>query len=262
MEKRKISTQVKVIPVKNLLIVFFLGGIIFSTPSCRLSKNTGTMPQNKSESFALLNRILELNQSGIGNSAQIILVTNDSIHSKDVIIQTFEMINNHWIKKFDDIKGTIGRNGFSSINQKREGDNTSPTGIFNLGPVFGYSDHVVTKMDYRQATEKDYWIDDVQSPDYNRWITMNTPPAVSHEEMRRKDDLYKLGIVVQYNTKPILKGNGSAIFVHIQSKPGSPTSGCVAMPENNLDNIIRWLEPEKKPLIIMGTVPELERIKM
>ncbi len=248
--------------VKNFLIVFFLGGIIFSTPSCRLSKNTATMRQNKIESSALLNRILELNQSGIGKSEQIVLVTNDSIHSKDVIIQTFEKLINHWTKKFDDIQGTVGRNGFSSLNKKREGDKTSPTGIFNLGPVFGYSEHVATKMDYRQATEKDYWIDDIQSPDYNRWITMESPPAVSHENMKRKDDLYKLGIVVQYNTNPIVRGNGSAIFVHIQSEPGSPTSGCVAMPENNIDDIIRWLEAKKKPLIIMGTVSELERIKM
>ena len=260
MEKRKICTAGKVALVKNILIVFFLGALISCTSSNKAVKNTTNMPPLTTAHSNLLNRILELNKSRIGSSEQIILVTNDSIHSKDVIIQTFEKRNNHWVNKFADIQGTIGKNGFSAFQQKREGDNTSPTGIFDLGPVFGYSENVATKMDYRRATDRDYWIDDIQSDDYNKWVTMETVPTVSHEKMKRDDDLYKLGIVVQYNTNQVVKGNGSAIFVHIQRAAGSPTAGCVAMPENNLESIIKWLQPEEKPLIVMGTVSELGRI--
>jgi L,D-peptidoglycan transpeptidase YkuD (ErfK/YbiS/YcfS/YnhG family) len=220
------------------------------------------MPGKATESSKLIDCILELNGSRTGNSEQIILVTNAIINSSDVSIQTFEKKDNHWIKKFSEIKGYAGRNGFSPYQQKREGDNTSPTGIYDLGPVFGYADKIATKMDYRQATDRDFWIDDPQSEDYNKWVTMETPPAVSHEKMKREDDLYKLGIVVQYNTKQVVRGNGSAIFVHIQEAPGSPTAGCAAMPELSLDSIIQWLQPEKQPLIVMGTVTDLERITM
>lgn len=210
----------------------------------------------------LLSRILELNESRISTSEQLMLVTNNSIHSKDVIIETFEKMNGHWMIKFAEIQGTIGGNGFSPFHLKREGDNTSPTGIFELGPVFGYAEHVSTSMEYRQATDHDFWIDDPKSDDYNKWVTSETPPAVSHERMKLKSDLYKLGVVVQYNTKQVVKGNGSAIFVHIQRKPGSPTAGCVAMSESNLESIIQWLRPDRKPLIIMGTCAELRQIKM
>jgi L,D-peptidoglycan transpeptidase YkuD (ErfK/YbiS/YcfS/YnhG family) len=262
MEKRTVCNTGKVTLVKNIFIVFALGAIISCTSINKTSKNTANMPLKKKEPFILLARILELNKSRIGNSEQIILVTNDSIHSKDVVIQTFEKKNNLWVNKFADIQGTIGKNGFSAFQQKREGDNTSPTGIFDLGPVFGYSENVATKMDYRQATDQDFWIDDPQSDDYNKWVTMKSPPTVSHENMKRNDDLYKLGIVVQYNTKQVVKGNGSAIFVHIQRAPGSPTAGCVAMPENNLESIIKWLQPGEKPIIVMGTVSELGSIAM
>jgi L,D-peptidoglycan transpeptidase YkuD (ErfK/YbiS/YcfS/YnhG family) len=262
MEKRKIHSSGKVTWIKNILILFFLGGLISCNSTCKSKKNTANMPRRTTESLKLLNRILELNGSRIRNSEQIILVTNTTINSTDVSIQTFEKKDNHWIKKFRDINGSAGRNGFSPFQKKREGDNTSPTGIFDLGPVFGYADKNATKMDYRQATDHDFWIDDPQSPDYNKWITMETTPAVSHEKMKREDDLYKLGIVVQYNTKQVVRGNGSAIFVHIQETPGSPTAGCVAMPELSLDSIIQWLQPEKQPLIVMGTVTDLERITM
>jgi len=41
--------------------------------------------------------------------------------------------------------------------------------------------------------------------------------------MRRDDNLYKYGIVIEYNTDPIIKGNGSAIFLHIWKGRGIPT---------------------------------------
>lgn len=260
MEKGKICTIGKVTWIKSILIVFFLGGLISWGSSCKTRKNTANMTRQTTESSKILNRVLELNEGRIGNSEQIILVTNTTIQSVDVLIQTFEKSDNRWIKKFADIKGSVGHNGFSPFQKKREGDNTSPTGIFDLGPVFGYAGKIETQMDYRQATDKDFWIDDTQSDDYNKWVTMETPPTVSHEKMKRNDDLYKLGIVVQYNTKQVVKGNGSAIFVHIEGGRGFPTAGCVAMPETSLERIIQWLHREKHPLIVMGTEEELDRI--
>ena len=260
MEKRDIYAAGKVTWVKSIIILFLLGGVISCGSSSKTVKNKANMPQHNTEPSNLLTRILELNETRIGTSEQIILVTNTTINSIDVSIQTFEKKDNHWIKKFSEIKGSVGHNGFSPFQKKREGDNTSPTGIFNLGPVFGYADKIATGMEYRQATDNDFWIDDSKSDDYNKWVTIETPPTVSHERMKRNDDLYKLGIVVQYNTNPVIKGDGSAIFVHIQSGPGSPTAGCIAMPEISLNSIVQWLQPSKKPLIVMGTISELESI--
>jgi L,D-peptidoglycan transpeptidase YkuD (ErfK/YbiS/YcfS/YnhG family) len=55
---------------------------------------------------------------------------------------------------------------------------------------------------------------------------------------------------------PIVKGKGSAIFLHVWKDRGS-TVGCVAMPEEIVLKILAWLDPAKKPLIVMGTEGEL-----
>jgi L,D-peptidoglycan transpeptidase YkuD (ErfK/YbiS/YcfS/YnhG family) len=127
----------------------------------------------------------------------------------------------------------------------------TPRGVFTLGPVFGYAASADTKMPYRQATETDAWVDDPASARYNQWVR-GIPTRESHEKMRRTDDLYRLGVVVGYNTDPVVSGRGSAIFLHIWKGPGQSTSGCVAMEEKNLERIVAWMRPDQKPGIILG----------
>ncbi|MDP1621343.1 MAG: L,D-transpeptidase family protein [Bacteroidales bacterium] len=202
-------------------------------------------------------KILSLNQARIGNSGQIVLVTNKAIESDQALIRTFEKKNGQWVEKFTTTAGTIGWAGFAPYTKKREGDGKTPTGVFYLGPVYGYPGvKVSTKMEYWVASANDYWIDAVTSKQYNRWVTSNIAPSVSHEEMKRADDKYKYGIAVQYNMDQV-KGKGSVITVHVLVG-NKNTSGCIAVPVMKLIEIIGWLDPVKKPLIIMGTVDELD----
>ena len=118
---------------------------------------------------------------------------------------------------------------------------------------------VETKMEHWKASEQDYWIDDVNSALYNRWVTGNRDPNldnISREEMKRPDDLYKYGVAVQYNMDQV-KGMGSVIVFHVKGNSKKPTLGCVKIDEPQLIDIIGWLDPEKKPIIIMGTTEEL-----
>jgi L,D-peptidoglycan transpeptidase YkuD (ErfK/YbiS/YcfS/YnhG family) len=207
---------------------------------------------------ALFEKILALNTARIGNSSQIVLVTNDYLETKEVKIQTFEKINGQWVEKFTSTMGTIGRSGFARYKMKKEGDGMTPTGIFYLGPVYGYPGvKVSTKMEYWEASENDYWIDDIKSPQYNRWVTSNVEPKFTHERMKRDDDKYKYGIAIQYNMDQV-RPKGSVITVHLKIDD-TATAGCVAVPERKLIEIIGWLDPVKKPLIIAGTETELLR---
>ena len=124
-------------------------------------------------------------------------------------------------------------------------------GVFPLKLVFGYAETVNTRMPYRQATAEDAWIDESSSPRYNQWVR-GIPAKESHEKMRRDDHLYRLGVVVGYNTDPVVAGLGSAIFLHIWKGPGQPTAGCVAMAESDMERIVAWLDPAKMPQIILG----------
>lgn len=59
--------------------------------------------------------------------------------------------------------------------------------------------------------------------------------------------LYEYGFVINYNTKQV-KNKGSAIFMH---KGDSYTAGCVTTSRSNLLKFLKWLDPKKKPVIIM-----------
>jgi L,D-peptidoglycan transpeptidase YkuD (ErfK/YbiS/YcfS/YnhG family) len=102
-------------------------------------------------------------------------------------------------------------------------------------------------------------VDDVNSEDYNKWVK-GKPNAASCEKMKRDDDQYKYGVVIEYNMYPIVKGKGSAIFLHVW-KDGGPTLGCVSMSEEMVLKILGWLDPAKKPLIIMGKESELRAMR-
>ena len=204
-------------------------------------------------------RFIAHHTAQIRESEQLIFATNRDPSSSVVTIQTVERDNGVWQMVLPGFAGSIGEKGFAPIGDKREGDGKSPSGVFPLGIAFGYDPSVETKMPYRQATEDDFWVDDANSEDYNKWVK-GKPNAASWEKMKRDDDRYKYGVVIEYNTDPIVKGKGSAIFLHVW-KGGGATLGCVSMPEEMVLKILGWLDPAKKPLIVMGTESELRGMR-
>ncbi len=187
------------------------------------------------------------------DSSQILLVQESGfwIFSRTTIYAMGKKEHN-WSMVFEPMKAVIGRNGFAETGAKREGDGKTPSGIYPLKTTFGYDASVKTQMPYRQAREDDVWVDDPHSEDYNRWVKEPATKAASYEMMKRDDDLYKYGVIIEYNTDPVVQENGSAIFLHIWKGEGMPTAGCVAVSEKDIVKIIEWLDPTAAPLIITG----------
>ena len=148
------------------------------------------------------------------------------------------------------VSAVIGRNGLAQVGQKKEGDGKTPSGIYFLGPAFGYASSIATGLSYHQAGDLDFWVDDLRSLQYNQWVH-GTPPAASFEKMKRLDNLYQYGIVIRYNMDPITPGAGSAIFMHVWRKHYSPTAGCVALNQRYLRKILKWLNQDYQPVIIL-----------
>jgi len=72
--------------------------------------------------------------------------------------------------------------------------------------------------------------------------------------MRFAKNYYKYGIVVNHNhidEAGAKKGAGSCIFIHIKK---IPTAGCTVMREDEMKEIIEWLDVESNPLLVQGTV--------
>jgi L,D-peptidoglycan transpeptidase YkuD (ErfK/YbiS/YcfS/YnhG family) len=236
------------------LFVMAISPILFS---CATHGVEGSGPSADINPF--IKEFIAHHSAQIGESEQLIFATNRDPSSALVTLHALERNNGVWLLVFPTFAGSIGEKGFAAIDSKREGDGKSPSGIFPLGIAFGYDPSVVTRMSYRQATEDDFWVDDVNSEDYNKWVK-GKPNAASWEKMKRDDDQYKYGLVIEYNTNPIIKGKGSAIFLHVW-KNGESTSGCVAMSEEMILKILAWLDPAKKPLIIMGTESKLGTLR-
>ncbi len=52
---------------------------------------------------------------------------------------------------------------------------------------------------------------------------------------------------VATRTANVRKGGG--VFLHVEE--GKPTAGCVAVPQAQMRAILQWLDPAKRPLIVM-----------
>jgi L,D-peptidoglycan transpeptidase YkuD (ErfK/YbiS/YcfS/YnhG family) len=189
----------------------------------------------------------------IGQSSQIILVRNNSfLFFTKTTLYAMEKHGDKWQAVFQPFDAVIGKNGFAPPGEKKEGDGRTPSGIYPLKIAFGYNPTIKTKMPYRQSLADDVWVDDPNAKDYNRWVKKSETRSTSYEIMKRDDNLYKYGIVIEYNTDPIIKGNGSAIFLHIWKGAGTSSAGCVAVSEEDIIKILGWIDPAASPLIITG----------
>ena len=212
-----------------------------------------TAGQEKDSDIAVARAI----DGGTIDGGQLLVVIAEEDQTSRAKLYALERGSNGWEFRGGSIPAMIGRAGFAQPGKKREGDGHSPAGLFPLESVFGYAPSVTTRMPYRQATKDDIWVDDVHAPDYNSWQKRGETSATSFEEMRRPDNYYRHGAVIGYNRHPVVKGNGSAIFLHVWRGNGKPTSGCVAIDEQELIGIIGWLDPAKRPMILMGNRSDL-----
>ena len=139
---------------------------------------------------------------------------------------------------------------------KREGDGKAPAGLFRLSSAFGYAapgEVGWIRMPYVQADSSIECVDDVRSRFYNRRVDRDTIPGpdwTSHEEMRRPDPLYEWGVWVDHNSDPPAAGGGSCIFLHVWARPGVATSGCTAMAEDDIRQLLAWLDPRARPVLV------------
>ncbi len=164
-----------------------------------------------------------------------------------------------WRRILGPFRAVAGKNGFALPGEKREGDGKTPSGRFAVEHAFGYAQRVATALPYRLIAHDDIWVDDPLSADYNRWMKKREAGVLSFEEMKRRDGLYRYGLVIGYNRNPVVKGFGSAIFLHVWKGCNIPTSGCVALAENDVVAILARLDPSRQPLALWGILDSEKR---
>ncbi len=217
---------------------------------CISSESVIGKEQASSEKKAL--RIAKRNTVLLDNVNQLLVVFNDKPENSLAILVAMEKKDKHWQVISAPMAAGIGRKGFATPGAKREGDSQSPTGLFRLGQLFCYDKEVNTQMPYIQTTPEDKWIDDPNSPDYNRYVRGKTS-AKSYEKLLLNGNDYRYCMAIEYNMYPVVKGMGSAIFLHLsEDKTINSSAGCVVLLQKDMEQLIRWMKPELKPSILMG----------
>ena len=147
------------------------------------------------------------------------------------------------------LKCSIGKSGIT--NKKKEGDLSTPKGTFKLGFLYYRKDRIMLpkcKIKKKIIRKKMGWCNDSKSKKYNKEIIF--PFKYSAEKLYRKDKIYDMFIEIKYNSHPVKKNKGSAIFLHLIKKKYNPTKGCIAILKKDFFKILLLINRNTKIKII------------
>jgi L,D-peptidoglycan transpeptidase YkuD (ErfK/YbiS/YcfS/YnhG family) len=154
----------------------------------------------------------------------------------------------------ESVRGAVGRDGFLRVNgqvfrvalgrggvraEKQEGDGATPVGVMALRRVLYRADcgpPPECAVPIEPLAPDDGWCDDPSHADYNRMVRL--PHDGRCEALWRSDRVYDLVGVLGWNDAPVVRGRGSAIFLHVARADLAPTDGCVALAVGDLRRVL------------------------
>lgn len=172
------------------------------------------------------------------DSTQVLIASGADDDATETELSLWERADDVWTRTAT-MAGHNGGNGWKE--HRREGDKTSPAGVFSLSDAGGYLADPGSLLPYhrdeglRSGAESVYGdgyasvFDYVIAIDYNR----------------------KTGVAPTENTRPMGWDAGGKIWLHVEH--GSPTRGCVALPEEDMEFLLTTLDPDRSPHITMGS---------
>ena len=160
------------------------------------------------------------------------------------------IINKSGYLKYKNLKFrcSLGKAGIGK--KKIEGDNITPKGTFKIVNIYFRKDHIkniTSQLKLIKIKRTMGWCDDPTSKKYNQLIKL--PTKYHHEKLYRSDKLYDIVIILNYNMNPIVKGKGSAIFLHLSKNLKNKTSGCVGLRKKDMLELIKIIKKSTKVII-------------
>jgi L,D-peptidoglycan transpeptidase YkuD (ErfK/YbiS/YcfS/YnhG family) len=191
--------------------------------------------------------------AGTQSATQLVTVTASAYGVTTGSLELWQRRGGCWRHVAGPWRAWLGRTGLST--HKREGDGATPTGTYRIGDTdYGIAADPGVQVIYHRLACGDWWDEDVHSPTYNTFQHVGcgtrTPFGGDSEALWRIAPQYRYFAVIEYNTAPVARGRGSAIFLHVSA--GRPTAGCVSLPEAQLLRLLRWLRPSAHPLVHLG----------
>ena len=141
-------------------------------------------------------------------------------------------------------KCAVGKRGIGF--KKKEGDLITPKGQFKIKCILYRKDRVKIQSNIKNEpiTKNMGWCNDPKSKKYNKLVKL--PFKYSHERLYKKENIYDIILVLNFNMNPVKKNKGSAIFIHVAKNNFKKTEGCVAIRKKDLIKIIQQIKPITK----------------
>ncbi|WP_199552597.1 L,D-transpeptidase family protein [Streptomyces sp. N35] len=180
-----------------------------------------------------------------GSARQAIVVTGDGRDEGTGSAQRYQREGDDWVPvgaawpAHNAVKGWTDRHV--------QGDLRSPVGVFGLTDAGGHERDPGTELPY------------------------DTGPAFvargTNVEGQPLGDAFDYVVAINYNrkpgttpldwTRPLGMGRGGGIWFHVDH--GAPTQGCVTLPKPRMRELLRWLDAESDPVVVMGDAASLAR---
>lgn len=211
---------------------------------------TGTTQSNSGNSGLSTNTSTDydLNSFSVANNANLMVVV-EGTGGSNCAVKAFEKLGSTWVERVNTI-GVLGENGMSA--NRTEGDKTTPVGVFKMNTPFGQADALDGfPSDYIKVDEHDYWSSETST--YNKYVRDETR-VVAGEAIGTSGfaEIYDYAIDSGYNISGTAK-KGSALFLHCTKANKVSTSGCVAIPKDEMATIMKlFAKYENNSYIIQG----------
>tara|TARA_B110000971_G_scaffold218832_1_gene258470 strand:- start:222 stop:710 length:489 start_codon:yes stop_codon:yes gene_type:complete len=137
----------------------------------------------------------------------------------------------------------VGKNGITP--HKKEGDYSTPKGLFKLKKLYFRSDRIVPpkcKIRKKIINKNLAWCDDPTHKKYNEEIKIFGKHG--KEIFYRKDNKYDYLVTINHNEKKVAY-KGSAIFLHLTDNY-KPTAGCIALKKKDFEILLKLINQNTK----------------
>jgi L,D-peptidoglycan transpeptidase YkuD (ErfK/YbiS/YcfS/YnhG family) len=170
---------------------------------------------------------------------QAVVVTGGSRHSHQATVRLYER---------DAVQGWRtaagpwhARNALRGWTEDhRQGDLRSPIGVYGLTDAGGRLPDPGTRLPYEQ--ESAFTVSGTGFEGESLEGSFDYVVAINYNRIPHTTPLDR--------SRPLGTAKGGGIWIHLDH--GGPTHGCIALPKGRMKELLRWLDPTKKPVVVMG----------
>ncbi|MEU9206551.1 hypothetical protein AB0D27_00985 [Streptomyces sp. NPDC048415] len=174
------------------------------------------------------------------NSRQVVAVYGDGKDSADSTVVLYTKSGSTW----DKTRSWAGHNGKKGwTTDHHEGDNRSPVGVFTLSDAGGVLADPGARLPYTRSSS-------FQAPRSwakSHWHDFDYVIAIDYNRVK--------GTVPNDPTRPEGQSKGGGIWLHMDH--GSGTSACVSLSKSAMAYLLRTLDPDQHPVVVMGDKADL-----